>query len=145
MNFLDIKAGENIEIGTQKAYRFWRYAFAPTRLASWVSDMHWPPDQFVEGTSPDTGDQGIHGFRTMEDLLWSCNDEPQRLVARSQMCGYDGIVIGTVELWGIIWDHKRGHRAQFARPTSFISIYGNWKEKALAELRVIFKHADGDI
>jgi len=52
MNFLDIKAGETIEVGTQKAYRFWRYVFpphhAPVRLLSWVSDTRWRPRQFVQ-------------------------------------------------------------------------------------------------
>jgi hypothetical protein len=57
---------------------------------------------------------------------------------RSQMVGCDGVVFGTVEMWGIIWDHERGYRAQFARPTSFISSYGNRSEQALAELRADF-------
>jgi len=47
MNFLDLKAGETIEVGTQKAYRFWRYVFpphhAPVRLLSWVADTRWHP------------------------------------------------------------------------------------------------------
>ena len=29
MNFLDFRAGETIEVGTQTAYRFWRYVFPP--------------------------------------------------------------------------------------------------------------------
>ena len=45
MNFLDIKAGDNIEVGTQVAFRFWRYVFppheAPLRLLSWVSNKRW--------------------------------------------------------------------------------------------------------
>ena len=61
MNFLDLKAGETIEVGTQKAYRFWRYVFpphhAPVRLLSWVSDTRWRPRQFVEETTPDEGEQ----------------------------------------------------------------------------------------
>ena len=59
MNFLDLKAGETIEVGTQKAYRFWRYVFpphhAPVRLLSWVSDTRWHARQSIEGTTPDEG------------------------------------------------------------------------------------------
>jgi hypothetical protein len=142
MNFLDIKAGETIEVGTQEAYRFWRYAFPPysdrVRLLSWVSDKRWSPHEVVEATSPDAGEQGIHGYKTMDDLMWSIRGDPDALVLRSQMSGCDGIVIGTVAMWGIIWDHARGYRAQFARPLSFISSYGNRNEQALTELRASF-------
>ena len=47
-------------------------------------------------------------------------------------------MFGTIEMWGIIWDHAKGYRAQFARPLSFVSSYGNRSEQALAELRAIF-------
>jgi hypothetical protein len=144
MNFLDIKAGEKIEVGTQTAYRFWRYAFHhdSVHLLSWAFDTRWYPHRFVEGTSPDEGEQGIHGFRTMDYMRGSTNF-PGCLI-RSQSTGCDGIVLGTVELWGIIWDHEKGYRAQFGRPLSFVSSYGNRSGQALAELRVIFKCGDGD-
>jgi hypothetical protein len=174
MNFLDIKAGEPIEVGTQKAYRFWRYVFPPThrlplimrpcsledprkgevgfesqpdappphhtpvRLLSCASDTQWYPGQPVEGTTPDEGEQGIHGFKTLDDLFWSFCSEPEQLVIRSQISGCDGVVFGTIEMWGIIWNHAKGYRAQFARPLSFVSSYGNRSEQALAELRAIF-------
>ena len=81
MNFLDVRAGDNIEVGTQVAFRFWRYVFprheAPLRLLSWVSSKRWHPGQFVEGTSPDVGEQGIHGYKTMDDLMWSVRDDPE--------------------------------------------------------------------
>jgi len=141
MNFLDIKAGETVEIGTQEAYRFWRYVFpphsAPVRLLSWVSDKRWHPVKIVEGTTPDVGEQGIHGYKTMDDLMLSIRD-PERLVTRSKISGCDGVAIGRIAMWGIIWDHARGYRAQFARPLSFISSYGNRHEEALAELRGSF-------
>jgi hypothetical protein len=142
MNFLDVRAGDEIEVGTQVAYRFWRYVFPPfetnIRLLSWVSGKRWYPGQFVEGTSPDVGEQGIHGYKTMDDLMWSVRGKPEGLVVRSQMTQCDGIVIGTVALWGVVWDHAKGYRAQFARPTSFISSYGKRSQKALAELRSNF-------
>jgi hypothetical protein len=142
MNFLDIRAGDNIEIGTQVAFRFWRYVFppyeAPLRLLSWVSSKRWHPGQFVEGTSPDVGEQGIHGYKTMDDLMLSVGGVPESLVVRSQMSECDGVVIGTVALWGVVWDHARGYRAQFARPISFTSSYGKRSQVALAELRTSF-------
>ena len=74
----------------------------------------------------------------MDDLLQSFSHQPEHLVIRSQIAGCDGVVFGTVEMWGIIWDHAKGYRAQFARPTSFVSSCGNRSEQALAELRAIF-------
>ena len=142
MNFLDLKAGETVEVGTQKAYRFWRYVFpphhAPVRLLSWVSDMRWHRHQFVEGTTPDIGEQGIHGFKTIGDMIESYKDEPDHLVIRSQIAGCDGVVFGAVEMWGTIWDHEKGYRAQFAMPLSFDSAYGQRSDQALTELRANF-------
>ena len=55
MNFLDIRAGETVEIGTQEAYHFWRYVFpphsTPVRLLSWVSDKRWHPHKVVRGNT----------------------------------------------------------------------------------------------
>jgi hypothetical protein len=34
---------------------------APIRLLSWVPSKRWHPGQFVEGQSPDVGEQGIRG------------------------------------------------------------------------------------
>ena len=93
---------------------------------------------FVAIASPDEGEQGIHGFKTMDDLVRSFRGDPECLVTRSQISGCDGVVFGAVELWGIIWDHARGYRAQFARPLSFVSSYGIRSEEALAELRGTF-------
>ena len=135
------------EIGTQKAYRFWRYAFPPmcpryslcedppVRLLSLVSDTRWYPGQHVTGTSPDMGEQGIHGFKTMDDLLSYSRTASNHSLARSTASGCDGVVLGMIEMWGIIWDHEKGYRAQFARPTSFSHAVGNRSEQALAELR----------
>jgi hypothetical protein len=81
----------------------------------------------------------------MDDLMCSIMGKPERLVIRSQMSGCDGVVLGTVALWGIIWDHARGYRGQFARPVSFISSYGNRNEEALAELRASFFKEAGSV
>ncbi len=139
MNFLDIRAGDKMEIGTQKSFRFWRYDLDPeVVLRSWCSDMRWHPGQPVEGTSPDKGEQGIHGFKTIDDLRQSTLLKigiVNQMLFRSRVTGHDGFVIGTIEMWGIIWEHERGYRAQFARPLSFDASYGDRCEEVLPELR----------
>jgi len=129
-----------IEIGTQTAYRFWRYVYVPgnSRLLSWTSDRRWYRELITEGTNPDIGEQGIHGFKTLEDMTESYKNRPEHLVIRSQVTGCDGVVFGTVEMWGTIWDHEKGYRARFARPASFDSALGEMASEALADLRRIF-------
>jgi hypothetical protein len=121
----------------------WRYSIQPNhvRLFSLVSDLRWHPHQFVEvdvasmdgdrGILSD-GKGGIHGFKTEGDLFKYSTDSS---LARATGSGCDGVVFGTIAMWGVVWEHEYGYRAQFARPTSFVSAYGNRSEQALAELR----------
>jgi hypothetical protein len=149
MNFLDIKAGDLIQVGAQIGFRFWRYAFSPTgnvRLLSFVVDSRWYPNQAFEARSRDgevaTMDgttQGVHAFKSMDELMWSIRDDPANLRERANISGCDGAVIGTVALWGIVWEHARGYRAQYARPKSFTSSYGRCDAEALSELRLCFR------
>jgi hypothetical protein len=150
MNFLDIRAGEPIEVGIQPGFRFWRYAlprsaYDKVGLFSFVADRRWYPDEAFEARSPggglsnpDVEEQGVHAFKSMEDLMWSIHNDPARLVGRAKLSGCDGIVIGTVALWGVTWEHMRGYRAQYARPLSFTSSYGRGDTEALSELRAMF-------
>lgn len=128
----------NMEIGVQSAFRFWRYKRFPLILKSWVAEKIWEPNQIIEGTSPDVAEQGIHGFKTMEDLTFATRGHPGNLIIRAVVSGCDGLVVGTVDLWGVIWDHAVGYRAQFAKPTSFISIHGYESDEVLVQLRKEF-------
>jgi hypothetical protein len=142
MNFLDIRAGEPIEVGVETGFRFWRYRFSrdnrPISLVSWVSEQVWDPLQAVEAPLPDDGENGIHAYKSMDALISSVDGDPTRLVFRSMVTGCDGVVLGTVALWGIVWQHTRGYRGQFAQPTSFVSSYGTRSKAALLGLRASF-------
>jgi hypothetical protein len=124
--------------------RFWRYQYRAgrlddrhVRLLSWVPDMVWHPGQVVEGSSPDHGEQGIHGFMTEASMLNSFDRNFGHMVTRAKVSGCDGVVLGTVLLCGVVWEHEYGYRAQFARPASFKCAFGNGAESALRELRVL--------
>jgi hypothetical protein len=142
MNFLDIKAGDDVEVGTQTAFRFWRYVFprhdAPLQLLSYVSPLRWRPKTPVEAPSPDFQQQGIHGFKTMDDLLFATRGDPSNLITRSKITGCNGVVVGSVALWGVVWEHSKGYRAQFAKPASFCSAHGEGNIRALTELQMRF-------
>jgi hypothetical protein len=131
----------NASVGEKVAYRFWRYVYRGLpddqhiRLMSWVPDMVWHPGQVVEGSSPDIEEQGIHGFKTEEDMLKSFDQNFGHMVIRSQVSGCDGVVFGVVKLWGIVWEHDKGYRAQYAQPAMFKYALGLHCEAALRDLR----------
>lgn len=149
MNVFDIKAGEPIEVGAQIGVRFWRYALSshgPPQLYSYVANRRWYPNQAFEARAPDgkpadvdVGEQGVHAFKSIDDLMYSVEEDPDRLVWRAKLAGSDGIVIGTVALWGVLWEHNCGYRAEYAQPISFMSSYGDRNTPALTQLREIWQ------
>src|SRR5262249_53873681 len=109
MSIFHTKAGDPIEVGTQTAYRFWRYRIGlPIRLLSFVSDMRWLPGHPVEGSDPDVGEQGIHGFKSEAEMFASFHHQVGHLLIRSQVSGCHGIVFGSVSMWGTVWEHEHG-------------------------------------
>jgi len=61
---------------------------------------------------------------------------PERLVGRSQMTECDGVVIGTVALWGVIWEACQGGTGRNLRgPLPLSLAMASRSEEALAELR----------
>jgi hypothetical protein len=143
MDFTKLRGGEDLEVGALRAYRFWRYRFEPmVRLYSFVSEKHWPSGEAVEGgpVGPDVGEQGIHAFKTKRMLLNAVGKRFDGLIKRAGFTHppSHGIVVGSVEMWGILWEHALGYRAQYARPLSFISAHGYKPHEALARLRSDF-------
>lgn len=143
MDLLAVKAGEPIQVGEITGYRWWRYRFpphhAPTQLLSWVPDRRWFPNTIFEADhSPDKGEHGVHGFKTPDEMIAACINGPESLVRRAQMTGCDGIVIGAVSMWGIVWQHSHGYRAEYARPIIFFEANGNRTKEALEDLNALF-------
>ena len=142
MNFLDIRAGDNVEVDIQVAFRFWRYVFppfeAPIRLLSWVPSKRWHPVNSWRGHRQMWASRASMAIKPWMTWYGPFVANPNVSWVGGQMTECDGVVIGTVALWGVIWEHAKGYRAQFARPTSFISSYGKRSEEALAELRASF-------
>jgi len=137
VNVLNAEPIAAVALGDSNPASGFAPVFSPKARGSGVNVVS-PASASAANGAPDVGEQGIHGYKTMDDLMWSVRGDPERLVVRSQITECDGVVIGTVALWGVIWDHARGYRAQFARPISFISSYGKRSQEALAELRTSF-------
>ena len=126
------------EVGSIIAYRSWRYLLEPARLMSHVVEHIWEPD-FLESSAPSRTDTtGIHAFKTLD---WAtnyrnCNHHP---TCCSNRTPGDGTVLGLVKLWGVVWEHNTGYRAQFARPIEFIDAVGREAHRAIRDLRQRWK------
>jgi hypothetical protein len=128
MNLLDIKAGDEIQVGEIIAWREWRYRIKPLRLLSLSFNRDWPLDRPMEG-DPDGYHMGIFALKTRpERWAWSYIESAGH---------QDGFVIGRVALWGIVWEHELGYRAQYARPVLFEEARGLDCEHVLKSLRDI--------
>ena len=111
-----IRAGEVV------AYRCWILRDGLLHSA-YQSSFRWNPGENVDG-DPSKPSEGVHAFK-------------KRLDACSYISGYedtDNIVVsGTVELWGVVYEHSRGYRGEKARIAS-IDDSPNYDAAALRKL-----------
>jgi hypothetical protein len=139
-----VKAGDPIEPAVV-GHRIWRYRLAPLRLLSFClgsTDVWSPFEPFKSNKEPNMDSErmayGVHAFRTLEGLREDFRDLPDLLRYRDINEGFDGVIRGTVMLWGICIDCTRGYRAQYARPASFDEAHGERADEALERLRRLF-------
>jgi hypothetical protein len=124
----------------------------PLRLLSFClgSSEVWLPGEVFEADKEPNMDSermahGVHAFRTLDGLREGFRDLPDILRYRDIYDGesdrdamFDGVVRGTVMLWGVCIDCERGYRAQYARPASFDEAHGERAAVALERLRRLF-------
>lgn len=99
-----------IEVGEIVAWRAWKKT-ALGALRSYTMDTAWPPNEVMEADSVDDI-HGIYAFKTERDAL-TCFQS-------------DGVVIGSVHLWGEIWEFEKGYHAEFAKIISL-----DWPKRQL--------------
>jgi len=115
-----------------------------------------PNEPYEASRIPDLNDEGVvpgvYAFRTLADLRRYFTDLPDTLRyrtdeiytgGRSNPAWYDGVVRGTVALWGVCIEHRLGYRAQFAKPLSFDEIYGDDVVNVLTRLERLFLGRQG--
>lgn len=118
-----------LEVGEIIAWREWRYRLKPVRLLSLSYRLVWPPDRPMH-SNPDCSYYGIFGLKERPERWgWS----------HIQSAGPgDGHVLGQVALWGVVWEHERGYRAQYARPVKFVEARGHESDRAMERLNRMF-------
>ena len=145
MDWTKVKAGDLIEPAAI-GYRVWRYRLVPLTLLSFCLgvDQVWSPvEPFQSDKEPNMDSEkmahGVHAFRTLDDLRLNFRDLPG--ILRYRDCGtpFDGVVCGTVLLWGVCIDCENGYRAQYARPVTFDEAHGDDADAALDRLRRLFQ------
>jgi hypothetical protein len=154
MDWTSVRAGDPIEPAVI-GHRVWRYRLAPLTLLSFCLgvDQVWSPfEPFQSDKEPNFEESvlipangtigkmchGVHAFRTLNELREGFRDLPGTMRYRDCGTPFDGVVRGTVTLWGVCIDCERGYRAQYARPASFDEAHGERAAVALERLRRLF-------
>jgi hypothetical protein len=110
-------------VGEIVGHRYW--------VVSWDGNLfgphswrHWHPDEAMSGEVSKSGHVGVYALKT-RDLVerFVANVTARRELAKTWRSppllppqqGHVALVVGTVSLWGTIWEHETGFRAQFGR------------------------------
>jgi hypothetical protein len=122
-----------IRAGEIKAYRVWRSRPTIDRdswiLASVSMGTIWRPGVPMDGDVDGYHRAGVFAFKDLKSAQeWALADDFR----------YPVTVVGEVDMWGLVMEHERGYRAQYARPRAFLEAKGRNSEAALAELRSCF-------
>lgn len=114
-------------VGELVGYRYW--------VVSWQGNLfgphswrHWHPEEPMSGRGMnDSGHAGVYAFKTRDLVERFITSVPARrelantwrspplLPPPTGQQGPVALAIGSVWLWGTIWEHESGFRAQFGR------------------------------
>ncbi|WLA39728.1 hypothetical protein QNJ95_44000 [Bradyrhizobium elkanii] len=113
-------------VGELVGYRYW--------VVSWQGNLfgphswrHWHPEEPMSGGNMDhSGHAGVYALKTRDlverfianvlarrELANTWRSPP--LLPPTDQQGPVALAIGSVSLWGTIWEHESGFRAQFGR------------------------------
>ena len=89
-----------IKAGEVTAYRCWKLGDDGMLHSVVYNDFVWRPGEIAEG-KPEDGNAGIYAYKSVLDL--HNYGTPDKIS-----------VTGTVDLWGEVYEHQHGYRAQYA-------------------------------
>jgi len=92
------------------------HSYGP-RLWSMAAHEWWEPGKPMEG-DPTIAMYGVHAFKSILEAARQYRGSRNPLpTAQWDMC-----VFGRIALWGDIYEHDRGYRAQYGRPIEFTEL-----------------------
>jgi hypothetical protein len=122
-------ASPSIEVGQITAWRIWRLGKDGV-VYSPIVNLPWWPGEVMRSCPHPRSDDGIYASKVRPDLIWPPSSRASW-----------PLVIGRVLLWGTIFEHTKGYRAENARILSFDGIV-SWSafdaDEALALLRATY-------
>ena len=122
-----------MEIGEITAWRVWRLGKDGV-VYSPIVNLAWRPGGVMRSPLGAGAEDGIYASKLRPEIKWPPSSRASW-----------PLVIGRVLLWGTVFEHAKGYRAENARILSFDAIV-SWSgfdaDKALALLRA--RYLDGD-
>lgn len=123
----DERAAKGIRPNEIIGLRAWRVRERDRLYSVYFDKFEWLPGQPLKGTPEEpnalnmwAGLSGIHAFKDQVHLDEYLGYAVWPIWSMSEIAvDTDGLVWGSVELWGTVWEHKDGYRAQYARPLHF--------------------------
>ena len=127
-----------IEVGEVTAYRAWRVRRGTLVLESMLAGTAWWPGKAMEG-DPENPRRGVHAFKTLDHVWWQYGRMPDA----NWSCYQPPIAYGSVKLWGTIYEHALGYRAQFGIPYEILGVIapGATVERDLCLDEIVWHHA----
>jgi hypothetical protein len=121
-----------VEIGEICAWRLWRLGKEGI-VYSPIVNLAWRPREVMRSPLGAGADDGIYASKARPEIKWPPSSRASW-----------PLVIGRVRLWGIVFEHAKGYRAENARIVSFDAIV-SWNgfdaDQALALLRARYLDA----
>jgi hypothetical protein len=129
MDFTSIHAGDEIVPGPLTGVRFWMYSLKGMRIMSFQCDHEWSPARpTVDNQEVPTMEngRGINVYKTEADAMRGSADAVNDIIERPDRWVESGcgIVLGTVEFWGVAVECDIGYAAQIVKPTRFLRAWG---------------------
>jgi hypothetical protein len=124
-----------VEIGEIAAWRLWRLG-KDAIVYSPIVNLAWRPRGVIRSFPHAGSDDGIYASKLRPEIKWPPSSRASW-----------PLVIGRVLLWGTVFEHAKGYRAENARVLSFeeiVSWNGFDTDQAMALLRAKYFDSDFD-
>jgi hypothetical protein len=125
-----------VEIGEITAWRVWRLG-KDGFVHSPIVNLAWRPREVMRSLVTADADDGIYASKLRPEIEWPPSSRASW-----------PLVVGRVLLWGSVFEHAKGYRAENARILSFDAIvsWGGFDgDKALALLRTKYFASGSDL
>ena len=123
-----------MEVGEITAWRIWRLG-KDSIVYRPITNLSWWPGEVMRSCPHPGADDGIYASKVRPELMWPPSPRASWPLA-----------VGGVLLWGTVFEHAKGYRAENARILSFDGIV-SWSafdtDEALALLRARYFEQPG--